>query len=297
MIVSVSRRTDIPAFYTEWFMQRVREGYCTVANPFNRNQISRVSLRPDEVEAMVFWTKNARPMLPYLHVLDDLGHRYYFQYTLTGYGKIFEPYVPELDACIETFLELSEQLGPEKVIWRYDPVIFSNYTDIHYHQERFSYILDRLRSATRRIIVSIADDYRKAAFNFRRLLAQGIEVDKKPERVQLENLFIAMSQQARASQIKIFSCAETTDLSLFGIFPGKCIDDALIFELFGIRTSAAKDRSQRPECGCVKSKDIGVYDTCLHGCVYCYAGTLASGARNRTRHEVGAPSLIGRVQG
>jgi len=296
VIISVSRRTDIPAFYADWFMQRIREKYCTVANPFNRNQVSRVSLLPDDVEAMVFWTKNAGPFLPYLDELDALGHRYYFQYTLNGYGKPFEPHVPQLEACIETFLELSARIGPGKVLWRYDPVIFSNLTDVHYHQERFEYILERLKGATHKVTISLVDDYRKAAINFRRLLARKIEVQKAPDTDQLNKLCTAMSQQARAAKLQINSCAEIIDLSSFGIVPGKCIDDDLIFELFGIRVSGEKDKSQRQQCGCVKSKDIGFYDTCLHGCAYCYAGTLESASRNRLQHEVGSSSLLSRRQ-
>jgi len=294
LIISVSRRTDIPAFYAEWFMQRVCEQYCTVVNPFNKKQVSRVSLHPDDVDALVFWTKNAQPLLSRLHELDELGYRYYFQYTINGYSKKFEPYVPELKQCIETFLTLADRIGPEKVIWRYDPVILSNQTDVSYHQERFSYIFEHLRFATKRVVISIVDDYRKAAFNFRRLRTQGIEVEVVQDEVLLQKLCVDMSLQAHASQIPIYSCAEALDLTSFGILPGKCIDDNLIHELFGIRTTAEKDKSQRRECGCVKSKDIGFYDTCLHGCAYCYAGTLESGIRNQTKHEPNSPSLMGR---
>jgi DNA repair photolyase len=292
MIISASRRTDIPAFYSDWFMQRIHEKYCTVVNPFNRKQVTRVSLLLDDVDVIVFWTKNAKPILPYLHELDALGYRYYFQYTLNGYGTAIEPHVPNLDASIETFLELSAKIGAAKVIWRYDPIIFSNRTDEGYHREKFAYILEKLQSATKRIVVSVVDDYRKAAANFRSLLANGIEVDKKIDVNQLNSVCSDMSRRAWAANLPIYSCAEQLELSSFGILPGKCIDADLVFDLFGIRVSPEKDKSQRQECGCVKSKDIGYYDTCLHGCAYCYAGTFKAAVRNRDKHKPTSPSLI-----
>ena len=293
MIISASRRTDIPAFYSEWFMQRIQQQYCLCINPYNRHQVTRVSLRPEDVDSLVFWTKNAEPLLPRLQELDAQGYRYYFQYTLNGYGAPFEPKLPELERCIETFLLLSARIGPDRVIWRYDPVILSSQTDISYHQQRFGYILERLQAATRRIVISIVDDYRKASLNFKRLQAQGVTVQTDYSAEQVASLCTFMSEQAGRINIPVFSCAETLDLTPFGIFPGKCIDGELIDRLFGVQVKAGKDRSQRRECGCLQSKDIGFYDSCLHGCAYCYAGTLQSGLRNRLKHNVDSPTLSG----
>ena len=122
MIISASRRTDIPAFYSEWFMNRIRAGYCTMVNPYNRNQVSYVSLQPEDVDVIVFWTKNPLPLIHHLKELDDRGFRYYFQYTLTGYPVSIEPNVPGIDKEIDTFKKLSGLIGPAKVIWRYDPI-------------------------------------------------------------------------------------------------------------------------------------------------------------------------------
>ena len=295
MIISASRRTDIPAFYSEWFMRRVHQQYCLCVNPYNRRQVARVSLQPQDVDALVFWTKDAKPLLPRLAELDALGYRYYFQYTLNGYGNLFEPRVPELESCIETFLQLAQRIGPDRVIWRYDPVVFSSQTDGTYHQQRFGYVLERLQSATRRIVVSIVDDYRKASLNFKRLQAQGIAIKPECMPEQLSALCRFMSEQAGRYNIPVFSCAENIDLIPFGITPGKCVDGELIARLFGVQVKAGKDRSQRRECGCLQSKDIGFYDSCLHGCAYCYAGTLQSGLRNRLKHEVDSPMLIGNI--
>ena len=277
MIISASRRTDIPAFYTDWFLRRIEEKYCTVANPFNPRQISRVSLVPADVDAIVFWTKNARPLFPYLDHLTRRGYRYYFQYTVNGYGEVFEPYVPPLEDCIDTLCELAARIGPEKVIWRYDPIVISNNTDVEYHKERFARILDKLRSSTRRVVVSFVDDYRKAASQFRQLAREGVAVRLTPAQAELSELAGFIARSAAACGVEALSCAETLGLQPFGIKRGKCIDDALLEKLFGIRVSPDKDRSQRPECGCVVAKDIGVYGTCRHGCRYCYAGSLKPG--------------------
>ena len=295
MIISASRRTDIPAFYSEWFMRRIHQQYCLCVNPFNRHQVTQVSLQPEDVDALVFWTKNAEPLLSRLPELDARGYRYYFQYTLNGYGELFEPNLPELERCIETFLQLSERIGAERVIWRYDPVILSSRTDVSYHQQRFGYILERLQAATRRIVVSIVDDYRKASHNFKRLQVQGLTIQTDYRAEQLASLCTFMSEQAGRHNIPVYSCAESFDLTPFDILPGKCVDGDLIARLFNVQVKAGKDRSQRRECGCLQSKDIGFYDTCLHGCAYCYAGTLQSGLRNRVKHEVDSPLLIGNI--
>ena len=293
MIISVSRRTDIPAFFTEWFLHRIDEQFCTMVNPFNRNQVSYISLKPQDVDAMVFWTKNARPLMPHLERLKKLGYHFYFQYTVNGYGALLEPGVPDLDACIETFRELSSMIGPEKVIWRYDPIILSNMTDVGYHKARFTYVLDRLHQYTQRIVISIVDDYRKAKINFKRLRQDNIEIHLVKDVSEVGDLVRFISDAARKYDLEVFSCAETFDLHNYGVKAGKCIDNELIEKLFGIKANANKDKAQREECGCVVSKDIGQYDTCLHGCSYCYAGTLSSGMASRADHHQLSPSLLG----
>ena len=276
-------------------MRRIQQQYCLCVNPYNRHQVTQVSLRPEDVDALVFWTKNAGPLLSRLPELDARGYRYYFQYTLNGYDELFEPNLPELERCIETFLLLSERVGPDRIIWRYDPVILSSRTDVSYHQQRFGYILERIQAATCRIVISSVDDYRKASHNFKRLQVQGLTIQTDYRAEQLASLCTFMSEQAGRHNIPVYSCAESFDLTPFDILPGKCVDGDLIARLFNVQVKAGKDRSQRRECGCLQSKDIGFYDTCLHGCAYCYAGTLQSGLRNRVKHEVDSPLLIGNI--
>ena len=293
MIVSASRRTDIPAFYSEWFINRVREGYCCVVNPFNANQISRVSLQSSDIDVIVFWTKNAAPLIPYLTELDNTGYKYYFQYSVNGYPKDLEPDLPSLDKCIQIFCNLSDQLGPDKVIWRYDPVLFTDLTSELYHSEKFRYIADALSGKTSRVVISIADEYRAAKGRLGKL---GIGYRQPQEdNPAFADLMCEMASIAESVKMDIFSCSEIIDLTPYGITAGKCVDNDYIKKVFGIDSSYRKDKTQRLECGCVASKDIGCYDSCLHGCSYCYATRSKNTAvNNYENHYPDSPSLIGR---
>jgi hypothetical protein len=165
MIISASRRTDIPAFFSDWFMNRVREEYLFVRNPYNAKQIKRVSLSPDSVEAIVFWTRNPDKLIPHLAELDSRGHRYYFQYTITGFPRALERSVPRPQVAIETFLRLSDLIGPEKVIWRFDPILISSLVDTAEHERIFAKIASALQGRAKRVVVSFADMYSKVNRN------------------------------------------------------------------------------------------------------------------------------------
>ncbi|ABB15939.1 DUF1848 domain-containing protein [Carboxydothermus hydrogenoformans] len=299
-IISASRRTDIPAFYGEWFMNRIREGYFIFKNPYNAKQMSKISLRPEDVTAIVFWTKNPAPFMKYLDELQDRGYRFYFQYTLNGYGPEMEPFLPSVEKRIKTFKKLSEKIGKEKVIWRYDPVIFSNVHSSDYHREKFSYILNELKDFTTRVVISFVDEYRKATINFKKLKEEGIEIYQPPE-VIIKSFAYFMAEEAKKLGLEIQSCAENIAyLPAAGIMPGKCIDADYIEKVFSLTLPEKlhlKDKSQRQECGCVVSKDVGVYDTCLHGCKYCYAGSYEAGKKNYEKHDPNSPLLIGKYDG
>jgi hypothetical protein len=297
MIVSASRRTDIPAFYAEWFVNRVLAGYCTVPNPFNPQQISRVSLLPDDVDVIVFWTRNARPLFPHLDDLNARGYRYYFQYTIMDNPRAIDVRTPSLPSSLRTFQELSDLVGPEKVIWRYDPILFSSATGVAFHIDAYRRIAEALRGYTRRSVVSIGDLYAKTHKRLRALKEeQGIEVfssDTLPGE-RFDELMHGLVHIAKENELEIVSCAEPIDLQRYGIRPGKCIDDDLIREVFGIEVTDKKDPGQRKACGCVVSKDIGMYNTCLFGCLYCYATDSFKRARaNYEKHDPTSPSLIG----
>ncbi|MDI6881090.1 MAG: DUF1848 domain-containing protein [Desulfitobacteriaceae bacterium] len=296
IIISASRRTDIPAFYGDWFMKRIREGYCTVFNPVNRNQVTKVSLKPNEVDVLVFWTKNPQPFLPYLEELDSMGYRYYFQYTLNSYPIELEPHIPDLRSRIQTLQSLAEIIGPDRVIWRYDPIMISNITGYDYHKKVFQEIAEGLKGSTKRVVISLVDSYRKASSQFKLLAKEGVHISEGIDSIYLEDLMRTLVRISSKNGFEIFSCAETIDLSPFGVLPGKCIDDQYIKRVFGVNVISRKDKYQRLECGCVQSKDVGVYATCLHGCKYCYAGTIQASLKNYKEHEPDSPSLIGHYE-
>ena len=293
MIISASRRTDIPAFYSKWFMNRIRAGYCVVPNPFNPAQVSRVSLKPQGVDVIVFWTRNPRPLFPFLTELNEAGYRYYFQYTLMDNPRLLDSKRPSLRSSLKTFCELSDRIGPEKIIWRYDPVVFSTATPADFHEETYPRIAQALQGHTRRCVISILDVYRKAQKRFRKLQEHGLElIDCEGE--ALGDLMGTLVRAGHENGMEVFSCAEEIDLKPFGIQPGKCVDDEYISNVFRINVTDKKDPSQRKACGCVISKDIGMYNTCLFGCQYCYATTSFERAKNNyKKHDPASPSLVG----
>jgi hypothetical protein len=293
MIISASRRTDIPAFYAEWMVRRLKEGYCTVANPFNRNQVSRISLRPEDVDAIVFWTRNPRPLISYLDELDSRGYRYYLQFTILGYPRHIDPKSPPVATAVETFRELAERLGPRRVIWRYDPIVFTGITPPAFHEENFRRLAESLRGHTQRVVVSIVDMYRKIEKRMKTLDGTPAAV-RHCDADDLGSLMCRLAGMAGENGMEVVSCAEEIDLQRFGILPGKCVDDRVIAEAFGIEVPGAKDPTQRKTCGCVVSRDIGMYESCLFGCRYCYATKSFEQARaNFDSHNPESPSLLG----
>ena len=293
MIISASRRTDIPAFYSKWFMNRIKDGYVLVQNPYNTKQIRKVFLTPFQVDAIVFWTRNAKPLIPYLDDLDKLGYNYYFQYTITGYKRELERFTPSPQKAIETFIELSDKIGKEKVIWRYDPIILSDYSSYNEHLRLFEKISNMLENKTDKVVISFADSYKKITNNLKNIGYKDILENKKELYLFCEEL----SNIVKDRNIQIETCTEEIDLSIFGINPTKCIDDKLLDKLFNKNLCAIKDKNQRKECGCVESIDIGMYNTCSHGCVYCYA-TFSDNTvkKNRQKHNPSSAFLLGELK-
>lgn len=287
MILSVSRRTDIPCYYAEWFLNRIRAGYVLTRNPMNYAQLFRVPLAPDMVDCIVFWTKDAQNMLPYLGALDERGYRYYFQFTLTPYGHDLEPGLRDKSVIQETFCALSEKIGPERVLWRYDPIVLNETYDIPYHREQFQKMCRALAPYTRRVTVSFVDLYSKLRTPLIRAITPA----------EIETLSRDLSEIAQTYGLEICTCCESRDLAPFGVHPAACIDRALLSSLCGEPLDIPRDANQRPGCGCAASIDIGAYDTCPNGCVYCYANHGAEAARRRhTQHDPASPLLFGNVR-
>lgn len=294
MIISASRRTDIPAFYAEWFMERIRAGFCIVANPFNADQEVRVDLSPQSVDVIVFWTRNPRPLMKYLEEITHRGYQFYFQFTLMNNPRELDPKTPALKASLATFQDLAAQIGAEKVVWRYDPIVFSNVTGTEFHLKTFEYIAGELRGCTHRSIISIMDEYPKIQPRLKSLAISGFSTFTRENIVQaLPDLLPAIVEVSHRNGMQVYSCAEDLDLVPYGVKHGKCVDDDYIREVFGLQVNPQKDPNQRRACGCVVSKDIGAYDTCLFGCAYCYATQSFERAQRRhDRHDPFSEKMI-----
>lgn len=289
MILSASRRTDIPTYYSEWFFNRIKEGYVYVRNPMNLHQVGRIALSPEVVDGIVFWTKNPLPMIDRLDELSD--YVYYFQFTLNAYGKDVEPNIPsKSDVMIPAFQKLSQKIGKDKVVWRYDPILFNENYTAEYHLKYFKMLVDRLAGYTEKCTVSFLDFYKNTQRNTASL---GI---RNPTFRQEEELMRQFSEIAKTAGIALDTCAEEIDLSRFGIRHAHCIDKERFERLGNCRLNIGKDKNQRPECGCAASIDIGAYNTCKNGCRYCYANLNQNTvSKNCSLHDPRSPLLFGTV--
>ncbi len=272
MIISASRRTDIPAFYGDWLMNQLREGFCVVPHPMKPRESFRVSLKPEDVDAFVFWTKYPKSLLPHLQEIESRGYPFIFLYTLTPYSSPLEKRLPPLENRLQMFKELAGRLGSERVIWRYDPIVLSNQTDEAFHLDNFTKLASVLHGYTQRVIISFLDYY---GFVIRRLSElekdDFIIYNRDTVAAQAPSLTAKLAKIARANHMVIQSCAEELDLTESGVASGSCIDGALLQQLFNKPFPQKKDPGQRKKCLCTVSRDIGVYDTCGHQCLYCYA--------------------------
>jgi hypothetical protein len=277
MIVSVSRRGDIPAFHSDWFMEQLRRGEVRVGNPFRPAEGKLVSLKKEAVDAIVFWSRDPRPLMGHLPEIERGGYAYYFLLTVTGYPRVLEPGTPEPETAASFFRELAERIGRRRVIWRYDPVIFSEPTDFAFHASNFRRLADLLAPYASRVVVSFFDPYPKL---LRRMKNAGLDAKAAAgSPARQSELLARLAVAAGSFGLEIQTCAEvvlpsgmrlgTNARRLVG--PGKCIDETLLNELFGLQLAYRKDPAQRKLCLCQRSVDIGSYGTCRHGCIYCYA--------------------------
>lgn len=289
MILSVSRRTDIPNYYSEWFFNRIKEGYVYVRNPMNERQVSRINISPETVDCIVFWTKNPQPMLGRLDELTD--YDYYFQFTLTGYGKDIECSVPhKKEKMIPIFRELSDKTGKDRVIWRYDPIIFTGKYTPEYHLKAYRKIAEALNGYTGKCVISFVDIYIKNRKNMEQLDLY------EPDKSELLQFAAEIAGVAKSNGMTVGSCAESIDLSECGIEHNCCIDKTLIESITGCKLKAEKDKNQRAECGCIESIDIGSYDTCRNGCIYCYANLSEGRVMKKCgKYDPKSPFLCGEL--
>lgn len=290
MIISASRRTDIPSYYSDWFFNRIKEGFVLVRNPMNIHQISKIKLTPDVVDGIVFWTKNPVPMLNKLGGLKE--YMYYFQFTITPYGKDVEANLPpKNNEILIAFKRLSDMVGVDRVIWRYDPIMISERYPLEYHVRAFGKIAEELHDYTRKVTISFIDeDYRGVKSNIKELAPADFPISTQVE------LSSELAKTAHNYGLAIDTCAEKIDLQQFGIQHARCIDGNLFHKLLGRHLNAYKDKTQRLECGCIASIDIGMYNTCRNGCLYCYANySQNTAADNFMKHNPASPLISGEV--
>jgi len=288
MIISASRRTDIPSYYSEWFFNRIKEKWVYVRNPMNIHQVSKINLEPEVVDCIVFWSKNPKPMIDKLQLIKD--YFYYFQFTLNSYGQDIEVNLPFKDERIETFKKLSDKIGPVRIIWRYDPILLNDKYNMSYHVDNFEKCASILKGYTEKVTFSFIDFYKRITENIKLINAHEITTEEK-------NIIAEkFSKIAKENNLLIDTCAEDIDLSKYGIEHARCIDDRLITRIIGYNFTAEKDKTQRLECGCIKSIDIGEYNSCSNGCIYCYANyshTLVE--KNTKKHICLSPLLIDEI--
>jgi len=305
VIISASRSTDIPAFYSDWFFYRLKRGYLKWKNPFNGIPLF-VSFA--KTRLIVFWTKNPEPILKHLSYLDDKNINYYFQYTLNDYEEEkLEPNLPDLKNRIETFIKLSLKIGKEKLLWRFDPLILTDKITINDLISKIEFVGDQIAPYTNKLIFSFADidNYKKVQNNLKSANINYNDFDN----IKMIEFATKLSILNKKWNLEIATCAEKIDLTKYNISPNKCIDDDLMKKLFyddsdlmrflgfeknifeelvpiSKRIKKMKDKGQRKDCNCIASKDIGQYNTCIHDCVYCYANKLKTVAHtNFKKHS------------
>lgn len=283
MIISASRRSDIPAFYLEWFIRRLREGFALVRNPINPRQVSRIDLSPETVDGIVFWSKNPAPLL---RRLDDLrDYSFYVQFTINPYGRDLEGNLPEEEHLFATFEALAEAIGPERVVWRYSPVIVNAAYSEAFHLDSFAEYARRLNGLTCKCNLAFLDIYAKIRRSMRALGISDMPEDIKK---RMASLMFAI---AKAEGITLGACGNL-DLAAAGVPPARCVDAALLEALGGKPVRYRKDPGQRSDCYCTLSADIGSYNTCPHECAYCYANYSPKTARKRlAAHDPASPML------
>ena len=285
MIINTGCRTDIPAFYSKWLINRIREGYVLVRNPYNPNQVTRYNLSPDVVDCLAFCTKNPEPMLKYLDEIDK--YKQYWFVTITPYGKDIEPNVPNKEKVIESFKKLSKHIGVDAIGWRYDPIFIGNNFDVNKHIYYFEKIAKELKNYTHNCTISFLDLYEKVKRN-----APEIKPPNHEEQIQIAKAF---SKIGKENNMVVHSCCEKTYLSQYGLKCNGCMSKEIVEKAIGCNLNPPNSRKNlRESCNCLMGNDIGAYNTCGHLCKYCYANANKGFViENMKKHNDNSPFLIG----
>lgn len=287
MILNTGCRTDIPAYYSEWFYNRIREGYVLTRNPYYPNQVMKYRLNTEVVDCLCFCTKNPEPMLPRMREMEQFGQ--FWQVTITPYGKEIEPDVPDKAIVMEAFKRLSGIVGLKAIGWRYDPIFLTEQYSLDFHLETFDKMAGNLSGYTKTCVISFIDLYAKTRRNF-----PGIREVSQNDQIMLAKGFVEIG---RKYGIAIRSCAEGTFLSEYGVDVSGCMTKQVIEHSIGETLDQLKlKKPAREECDCILGNDIGMYNTCGHGCLYCYANyDRKTVEQNMRLHNPNSPLLIGEL--
>lgn len=286
MILNTGSRTDIPAYYSDWFYNRIEAGYVYVRNPYYPSQITKYLLKPDVIDIMVFCTKNPLPMLDRISLLSEFDTFWFV--TITPYGKEIEPHVPPKKQVIHSFQQLSALVGNERMSWRYDPIFITDQYSIDYHIEQFAQMAKVLSGYTSQCVVSFIDLYEKTKRNFRGTRSVTTE--------EQEILISTFSQIAKEYGLQIHLCCENAELVRENVDADGCMSKAVLEKSLGCKLNMPKKKAARSECSCLLGADIGAYNTCGHGCLYCYANyDKETVTKNMRLHNVSSPLLIGDI--
>lgn len=286
MILNTGSRTDIPAYYSDWFYNRILEGYVLVRNPYYPSQITKYLLDAETIDVMVFCTKNPSPMLDRLSLLSSFDTFWFV--TITPYGKDIEPYVPPKEDVIKAFQYLSDRIGSKRMSWRYDPVFITEKYSVAFHIEQFGRMAKTLSGYTNQCVVSFIDLYEKTKKNF-----SGVRSVKEEEQEQLITEF---SRIAKENDLQIHLCCENTNLVRENVDADGCMSKSVLEESLGCKLDVPNKKRARNECPCLLGADIGAYNTCGHGCLYCYANyDRETVIKNMKMHRDTSPLLIGEV--
>lgn len=287
MIVSASYRTDIPAYYADWFLRRLAAGFCRVANPYG-GRPATVSLRAGDADGFVFWTRNPGPFAGALKELKARDLPFVVQFTITGYPRALEAAVQKTDRATAQLRAIARRHGPRVAVWRYDPILFTSITPTEWHTRNFALLAEALRGATDEVVVSLADDYRKTRRNLA-IAAREHGFASIPPPGDMQSFLRGLAQIAADQGMRLTACTEPG----LNIEPARCIDAGRLSDVAG-REIAARLRGNRPGCLCHESRDIGAYDTCAQGCAYCYAvADRGKAKRNLAAHDPDGEFLIG----